>query len=231
MKTMSIFQVEEFDLFGSGDDKEIHVYQSDITDEPEFKVSTEPITKLKLITEQFHKNFSYIEIEHESKKSKNIRVKDDFYDFFFLRQNTIALYNADEKILLILANKYLAKEIAEVLSTKYRNKFKLVPEDKRQKFDFNKLTNEANLINTWGAWFKDIGYSNVKSMALFGDHVQLDQKYEENIKKISSINIDFSLNDEPTSLIISKDLRVTVLTNTTESQMIDYYYIVKNLFD
>ena len=227
---MSIYQVEQFDLF-DGRDQEIMIYQVDVTDDPDFAASTEPITKLKLITSDFHRKFSYIDIEHESKKTNHIRVKNDFYDLFFIKQNMVACYSQDEKILLVMASKDLAKEIVDRISKKFQNKFKLVPVTERKEFNFNKINADADLINTWGAWFKDIGYSNVTSMALFGDHVQLDEKYEEHIEKISSINIELLIDNEPITLIISKDMRIAVLTNATDAQMIDYYYVVKNLFD
>ena len=226
---MSIYQVEQFDLFDDRD-QEIMVYQADITDDPDFTASNEPVTKLKLIAPDFHRKFQYIEIEHESKKTNHIRIKNEFYDLFFIKQSMVAFYNPDESVLLIMASKDLAREIVDRISKKFQRKFKLVPAEERKKFDFDKINTDADLINTWGAWFKNIGYSNITSMALFGDHVQLSEKYEENIDNISSINVELSIDGEPITLIISKDLRIAVLTNATDAQMIDYYYVVKNLF-
>jgi hypothetical protein len=230
MKAMSIYQVEQFDLFDDRN-QEIMIYQADITDDPDFTAPNEPVTKLRLITPDFHRKFSHIEIEHESKKTNHIRIKNEFYDLFFIKQSIVAFYNQDERVLLVMASKDLAREIVDRISKKFQRKFKLLPAEERKKFDFNKINTGADLINTWGAWFKNIGYSNVTSMALFGDHVQLSEKYEENIDNISSINVELSIDDEPITLIISKDLRIAVLTDATDAQMIDYYYVVKNLFD
>ncbi len=229
MKTMSIYQIEQFDLFDQ-QDSECMVFQSDITDDIEYKASAEPITKLKLVNKSFYRDFSYIEIEHESQKKDQIRIKNEFYDLFFIMQKTVAFYNSKEKIFLITANKDLSKEIVDRIAEKYHDKFKLPPTEGQKKFDFKKITANSNLINTWGAWFKNIGYGNVTSMALFGDHVQLDSKYEENFDKISSLNVEMVIDGKPLSMIISKDLRLTVLSKVEYSEMIDYYYVVKNLF-
>lgn len=226
---MSIYQIKQFDLFDKKD-QECMIFQSDITDDIGYKASIEPITKLKLIKSNFHRNFSYIQIEHESQKKDQIRIKNEFYDLFFIMQKTVAFYNPNEKILLITANKELSKEIVDRVADKYHEKFKLAPVEEQKKFDFKKVTSDSNLINTWGAWFKNIGYGNVTSMALFGDNVQLDSKYGDNFDKISSLNIDLLVDGKPLSLIISKDLRITVLSKVEYSEMIDYYYVVKNLF-
>ena len=227
---MSIYQVEQFDLFND-QNHEIMTYQVDVTGESNFTIPAEPITKLKLITRNFYRGFSYIEIEHESKRTEDIRIKDHFFDSFFERQKKVAFYNPNEKILLVMAKKQLAKEIIDRISNAHREKFKLVPETKRKKFDFNKINRDADLINTWGAWFKNIGYANVTSMAIFGDHVQLDSSYEEHFDKLSSIHVEMSIDNKPLTLIISKKMRISVLTSATDIQMIDYYHVVKNLFD
>lgn len=229
MKTMSIYQISQFDLFDKKDYERMG-FQSDITDNNGYKASIEPITELKLINPNFYRDFSYIEITHESQKKDQIRIKSEFYDLFFMMQKTVAFYNPNEKILLITANKELSREIVDRIADKFHEKFKLVPIEEQKSFDFKKITNNSNLINTWGAWFKNIGYGNVTSMALFGDHVQLDSKYEENFDKISSLNVDLSIDGKPLSLIISKDLRITVLSKAEYSEMIDYYFVVKNLF-
>lgn len=206
------------------------IFQSDITDDIEYKASVEPITKLKLINSNFYRNFSYIQIDHESQKKDKIRIKNEFYDLFFIMQKTVAFYNPTEKIFLITANKELSKEIVDRVADKYHKKFKLAPVEEQKKFDFKKITTDSNLINMWGAWFKNIGYGNVTSMALFGDNVQLDSKYGDNFDKISSLNVDLVVDGKPLSLIISKDLRITVLSKVEYQEMIDYYYVVKNLF-
>lgn len=226
---MSIYQIKQFDLFDENDN-ECMIFQSDITDDPEYKASAEPITKLKLINENFYRDFSYIEIEHESKKNDQIRIKNEYHDMFFITQKTVAFYNPIEKILLITANKGLSKEIVNRVTDKYHEKFKIAHANDKKNFDFKKITAESNIINTWGAWFKNIGYGNVTSMALFGDNVQLDSKYGDHFDKISSLNVDFVIDEKPLSLIISKDLRITVLSKVEYSEMIDYYYVVKNLF-
>lgn len=227
---MSIYQVEQFDLLIERD-QEITAYQADVTCEPDSKIPAESITKLKLITEDFHRGFSYIQIEHETKKTDNIRIQDNFYEFFFMRQKKVAFYNQTEKILLILANKQLAKEIVGRILNTYREKFKLVPESEQKEIDFDKINIDADLINTWGAWFRDVGFGNVTSMAIFGDHVQLHSTYEDHVDKLSSINVEMFVGNEPLKVIISKDMRISFLTSVTHPQMIDYYYVVKNLFD
>lgn len=230
MMAMSIYQVKQFDLLIERDEV-ITAYQADVTCEPNSKIPAESITELKLITKDFHRGFSYIQIEHETKKTDNIRIQDHFYEFFFMRQKKVAFYNQNEKILLILANKQLAKEIVGRILNTHREKFKLVPETEQKEFDFDKINRDADLINTWGAWFKNVGFGNVTSMAIFGDHVQLHSTYEDHVDKLSSINVEMLIDGEPMKLIISKDMRISFLTAVTYPQMIDYYYVVKNLFD
>jgi hypothetical protein len=84
--------------------QEIMIYQADITDDPDFTAPNEPVTKLRLITPDFHRKFSHIEIEHESKKTNHIRIKNEFYDLFFIKQSIVAFYNQDERVLLVMAS-------------------------------------------------------------------------------------------------------------------------------
>jgi hypothetical protein len=181
--------------------------------------NSEPRSDLKLIKRGYYKGFDKYIIIHEKIKRKKGRAygEDLFFNHFVENLSMNAYYNAKEKIFLIEGNKSAVNDFIKKFEKQFVDRFSLF----RTAVDFPYLIKHTH--NVWGGWINGFNDGSLKSVALYGDHVNLSEDYTrlEAAGRLSSLNCSITFEKNSYDFMITANKTVVIMQNRTPEEDID----------
>ncbi len=158
------------------------------------------ITKTNQIVLDYEKFLIY----HETDKKLRYRLHERIFNHLIEIHEFNAYYSSSYKRLIIQAPKELA---CDAIRTFKREKI-LIAEQKE--IDYKLVLERAK--NVFGNWFGNLPPGRVKTIAIFGDHVDLSNQYSELIEagaKLKFVILELKINGKLYKIGISKNRGIT----------------------
>lgn len=217
MKAYHFLDVAKFSLFDGLTEGTIKSTQQ----QQQLAVGTnsEPRSDMKLIKRDYYKGFDKYIIIHEKIKRKSGRAygEDIFFNHFVENLSMNAYYHNDEGIFLIEGNKSAVNDFIKKFEKQFPEEFTL----SRTAVDFPYLIQHTH--NVWGGWINGFNDGSLKSVALYGDHVNLSEDYTrlEAAGKLSSLNCSITFEKNSYDFMITANKTVVIMQNRTPEEDID----------
>lgn len=222
MKAYHFWDIHRFDILRllDGNGELTTEQQLSIGDEDD-----EPRSVIKFIKKQYYKGFDKYIINHEKVKRKYGRAygEDLLFNRFIESNSMNAYYHPEHSLLLIEGNKGSVNGFVKKLQKVYPDSFMLA----RSSVDFPYLIEHST--NVWGGWLNGFNDGGLKSVALFGDHVNLSEDYNrlEAAGKLSSLNCSISFEKTNYDFTITANKTVVIMQNRTPEQDLDLLLFLK----
>lgn len=185
----------------------------------------DPISSIKLIKRDYYKGFDKLNIHHEKVKKKKGRAygEDAVFNSFIENNDMSAYYNDDLKLLLIEGNKGSVNDFIKKFEKIFTPGFRV----ERSSVDFPFLIQQTQ--NVWGGWLNGFNDGNLKSVALYGDHVNLSEDYDrfKAAGKLSSLNCSIAFAKNTYDFMITANRTVVIMQSFTQEQDIDLLLFLK----
>jgi hypothetical protein len=222
MKAYHFLDVDRFSLFDNKSENTVISTQQQLSTD---QIDNEPRSDLKLIKRSYYKNFDKYIVNHEKIKRKQGRAygEDLIFNQFIENVSMNVYYHPKMKILLMDGNKGAVNDFIK----KFEKQF---PEDisiHRSNVDFPYLIQHSH--NVWGGWLNGFNDGNLKSVALYGDHVNLSEDYTryKAAGKLSSLNCSITFEKRSYDFMITANRTVVIMQNRTPEEDIDLLLFLK----
>lgn len=222
MKSYHFWDVKEFSLFNEKEEGAI------ITSMQQLSVDgndDEPISSIKLIKRAYYKGFDKFIIHHEKIKRKQGRAygEDLLFNQFVESNSLNGYYNPELKLFIIEGNKASVNGFVKKFIKMYPDSFNM----ERSFVDFPYLVQHTH--NVWGGWLNGFNDGNLKSIALYGDHVDLSQDYNryKAAGNLSSLNCSITFEKTAYDFMITANKTVVIMQNRTPEEDLDLLLFIK----
>ncbi|MCK1986252.1 MULTISPECIES: hypothetical protein [Peribacillus] len=189
------------------------------------KSDDQPISTLQLIKRDYYSGFDKYIIKHEKIKRKQGRAYGEnlIFNQFVENHSMNAYYNSSKKLFLVEGNKAAVNDFKKKFEKQHANKFKL----NRSNVDFPYLI--LHTQNVWGGWLNGFNDGNLKSVALYGDHVNLSEDYNryEAAGRLSSLNCSITFEKRSYDFMITVNKTVVIMQNRTDVEDIDLLMFIR----
>lgn len=179
----------------------------------------QPKSSLKLIKRDYYKGFDKYIIHHEKIKRKQGRAygEDQFFNHFVENVSMNVYFNKKYSLFLVEGNKSAVNDFQRKFTRQYPEKFNIT----RSNVDFPYLI--LHTQNVWGGWLNGFNDGSLKSVALYGDHVNLSEDYNrfEAAGKLSSLNCSIAFEKTSYDFMITANKTVVIMQNRTPEDDID----------
>ncbi|MFK3938955.1 hypothetical protein ACI2JA_15755 [Alkalihalobacillus sp. NPDC078783] len=214
MRAYHFLDVESFLDFTNPNSR----YSSD-DDQLPLEGNDQPSSLLTLTTKDYYEGFQKYVIVHEKLKKKSGRAYDQeiLFKQFIESKNMNAYYHPEKKLLLVEGDKGGVNGWVRRFSKVFGDKFRV----SRSNVDFPYLVKHSE--NVWGGWISGFNDGSLKSVALFGDHVNLNEDYSrlEAAGKLSSLNCALTFEKKSYDFTITANKTVVIMQNQTSEQDLD----------
>jgi hypothetical protein len=214
MRAYHFLDVDKFDLFSGGKTTVSTAQQLTIQQE-----DAEPKSEMKLTTSDYYKGFQKYVIVHERLKKKEGRAygEDILFTTFIENKSMNAYYHPGLKLLLIEGDKGGVNGLVKRFEKSFPEQFKV----SRSQVDFPYLVEHSH--NVWGGWISGFNDGTLKSVALFGDHVNLSEDYNrlEAAGKLSSLNCSLTFEKKSYDFTITANKTVVIMQTRTPEEDIE----------
>lgn len=221
MRAYHFLDIQKFSLFDKPENNEISTSQQ-LTLE---NVPKEPQSTMKLITKNYYKGFEKYIINHERIKRKQGRAygEDILFNQFIENTSMNAYFHPESSLLLIEGDKGGVNGFVKKLNKNYPDEFIY----SRSNVDFPYLIEHST--NVWGGWLNGFNDGNLKSVALFGDHVNLSEDYNrlEAAGKLSSLNCSITFEKRSYDFTITANKTVVIMQHRTPEEDLDLLLFLK----
>lgn len=216
MKAYHFLTTEKFELFNDKKEGTLVSTNQQLSSEGS---DTEPRSYIKLIKRDYYRGFDKFIINHEKVKKKKGRAygQDMFFNQYIENESMNAYYNQSKKLFLIEGNKAAVNDFVKKYEKQFLDNFILI----RTTVDFPYLILHTH--NVWGGWLNGFNDGNLKSVALYGDHVNLSEDYNryEAAGKLSSLNCSITFEKNSYDFMITANMTVVIMQNRTPEEDID----------
>lgn len=217
MKSYHFWDVRNFTIFDNKDEGSIVSTKSQIAIEGS---DDEPRSSMKLIKRNYYKGFDKFIINHEKINRKRGRAygEDFFFNSFVESLSMNAYYNQELNLLLVEGNKGSVNGFVRMYNRKFSDEeFSL----ERSNVDFPYFIRHTE--NVWGGWLSGFNDGNLKSVALYGNRVNLSADYDryEAAGKLTSLNCSIIFERETYDFMITANKTVVIMQNRTPEEDID----------
>ena len=227
MKSYHFLDVETFSIF---DNVEVETVinpistQGAIDGNPDFQL---PQTHIRYINSNYYKGFNKFIIHHEKIKHKQGRAlgEEVIFNAFVETKDMNAYYNPELQLLLIEGNKASVNDFIKKCNHDINNSFRVA----RAEVNFPYLIQHTQ--NIWGGWISGFNDGNLKTVALYGDHVNLNENYDrfEAAGRLSSLNCSIGFEYTNYDFMITVNKTVVVMQNRTPEQDLDLLLFIRPL--
>ncbi|MEK3644444.1 hypothetical protein ACTHHL_09055 [Aeribacillus composti] len=134
-----------------------------------------------------------------------------------------AYYHSESSLLLIEGDKGGVNGFVRKLQKQYPDDFSV----SRSSVDFPYVIEHST--NVWGGWLNGFIDGNLKSVALFGDHVNLSEDYNrlEAAGKLSSLNCSITFEKRSYDFTKTSNKTVVIMQNRTPEEDLDLLMLLK----
>lgn len=223
MKSYHFLDVTNFELFDNKPEGKV------ITTKKQLAVDgsdDEPSSSIKLIKRDYYRGFDKYIINHEKVKRKKGRAygEDLFFNSFVESVSMNVYYNTLDNLLIIEGNKGSVNSFIREFHKEFPKDIFYVT---RSNVNFPNLIRYTE--NVWGGWLSDFNDGNLKSVALYGNRVNLSEDYNryEAAGKLSSLNCSITFERESYDFMITANKTVVVMQNRTPEEDIDLLVFLK----
>lgn len=206
MTSYQLFQYSKFDLVDSIGSK-VETPQKQAIEGSQ----AEPYTSVeKLAVYDYGRyKFQVLAFDHESTmRGTTVRVagREDYYDDA-IRKRSFEGYICEEHNLLILA---CGKDKANSAMKRLKRHFSTKIDYERGEVDFPFLVQRVD--NVVGGWISDLPHTNVTSVGLFGDHVNLSDDFSRHqaVGSLRALYIHLVIDGIEHRFLISRDRSVVI---------------------
>lgn len=221
MRAYHFLDIEKFTLFNNNETNMISTSQQLTLGD----VDNEPQSTMKLITKNYYRGFEKYIINHERIKRKQGRAygEDILFKQFIENKSMNAYFHPESSLLLIEGDKGGVNGFVKKLNKTYPDGFIY----SRSNVDFPYLIEHST--NVWGGWLNGFNDGNLKSVALFGDHVNLSEDYNryEAAGKLSSLNCSITFEKRSYDFTITANKTVVIMQNRTPEEDLDLLLFLK----
>ncbi|MCZ0757039.1 hypothetical protein [Anoxybacillus sp. J5B_2022] len=214
MRAYHFLDVETLELFTNGVTSVSTAQQLSIEQE-----DNEPKSEMRLTTLDFYRGFQKYVIVHERVKRKEGRAygEDLLFTQYIESKSMNAYYNPQIKLLLIEGDKGGVNGFIKKFEKVFPNKFKV----SRSQVDFQYVVEHSH--NVWGGWISGFNNGTLRSVALFGDHVNLSEDYNrlEAAGKLSSLNCSLTFERKSYDFTITSNKTVVIMQTMTPEEDLD----------
>lgn len=222
MKSYHFLDVQSFSLFIDKEEGDIISIEKQLTLDGE---DDQPDSSLKLIKRQYYKGFDKYIIHHERIKRKQGRAYGEnlIFNSFIENVSMNAYYNEELNLLIIEGNKASVNDFVRKFSREFPGSFELT----RSNVNFPYFIQHTH--NVWGGWLNGFNDGNLKSVALYGDRVNLSEDYNrfEAAGKLSSLNCSITFEKTSYDFMITANKTVVIMQNRTPEEDIDLLMFIK----
>lgn len=222
MKSYHFLDVLKFSLFTDKNEEDV------ISLEKQLAIGGEdytPDSSFKLIKRKYYKNFDKFIIHHERIKRKQGRAygEDLIFNSFIENVSMNAYFNKELNLLIIEGNKASVNDFVRKFSREYPEEFEV----SRSEVDFAYFIQHTH--NVWGGWLNGFNDGNLKSVALYGDRVNLSEDYNryEAAGRLSSLNCSITFEKTSYDFMITANKTVVIMQNRTSEEDIDLLLFIK----
>ncbi|QSB48804.1 hypothetical protein [Parageobacillus toebii] len=195
-------------------------------------INAEPVSSLKMVEANYYKGWSRLIGTHERYDrtprrmagnpeyfSESITGGDKPFDVF---------YNPQTKRMILKTSKTNVKGLLRRMIKNYPSFF--VP--KEGQVDFAYLLDRLQNTTVIASWFNDLK-GQVTSVGLFGDRVNLDDKfnYYKAIGSMSALTVELTIKgqNQPCTIMITKERGVVIYENWDQKQDLDFLFNIQHL--
>lgn len=222
MKAYHFFDIIKFTLFDDKEEGEIISLEKQLSIDGK---DYHPDSSLKLIKRNYYEGFDKFIIHHERVKKKNGRAYGDsiIFNSFIENFSLNAYYNKDLSLFIIEGNKPSVNDFVRRFNREFPDKFELTRSD----VNFPYLIEHTH--NVWGGWLKGFNDGNLKSVALYGDRVNLSEDYNryEAAGELSSLNCSITFEKRSYDFMITANKTVVIMQNRTPEEDLDLLLFIK----
>lgn len=224
MRSYHFFDVQYFTLF---DEREEGDTVSTIQQLSLEGNDDEPVSSIKLIKRDYYRGFDKFIIHHEKIKKKRGRAygEDLFFNQYVETNSLNGYYHPNLSLFIFQGNKPSVNDFVKKIQEMYPENVKLT----RSSVDFPYLIQHTQ--NVWGGWLNGFNDGNLKSVALYGDHVDLSQDYNryQAAGKLSSLNCSIVFEKTSYDFMITANKTVVIMQNRTPEEDLDLLLFMKPL--
>lgn len=186
---------------------------------------SQPSSSIKLIKRSYYKGFDKYIIYHEKVKRKQGRAygEDLIFDRFVERSSMNAFFNNEYSLFLIEGNKSSVNDFVKKFEKQFSDKINLT----RSSVDFPYLIQHTH--NVWGGWLNGFNDGSLRSVALYGDRVNLSEDYNryEAAGTLSSLNCSIAFEKTSYDFMITANKTVVIMQNRTPEEDIDLLMFIR----
>ncbi len=188
-------------------------------------VDAQPKSSIKLIKRDYYKGFDKYIIHHEKVKRKYGRAYGEelFFNKFVESSSMNVYYNKHFSLMLIEGNKSSVNDFKKKFEKHYPEEFSL----SRSNVDFPYLIQHTQ--NVWGGWLNGFNDGSLRSVALYGDRVNLSEDYNryEAAGKLSSLNCSIAFEKASYDFMITANKTVVIMQNRTPEEDLDLLLFIR----
>lgn len=189
---------------------------------------SEPISSVSLTSRDFYRGFDKLKFVHEAEKRTTGRAygMDQQFSSFIARDSFDGYLNSELELLLISAGKQKVNGVIRRLKKAYPQGFDV----KRYTVDFTNIIEVVT--NVRGSWISELPDTNVRSVGLFGDHVNLSADFSRHtaVGNLSALNVILQLDNQDVSFMITKDCTIVLYQDQSIEEELDLTLALWKLF-
>lgn len=223
MKSYHFLDVINFNLFNDRPEEHVITTSAQLATDG---TDDQPSSSMKLIRRNYYKGFDKYIIHHEKIKRKRGRAygEDLFFDSFVETTSMSAYFSPQLKLLIIEGNKGSVNDFVRKFNKEFSDDlFKVT----RSNVNFPHFIRHTE--NVWGGWLNGFNDGNLKSVALYGNRVNLSEDYNrfEAAGKLSSLNCSITFEKESYDFMITANKTVVIMQNRTHEEDLDLLLFIK----
>ncbi len=222
MKSYHFLDVEKFKLFDGIQEGGIKTTGQQLSLGSD---DHQPSSSIKLIKRNYYKGFDKYIIYHEKVKRKQGRAygEDILFSSFVESSSMNAYFNSQLDLFLVEGNKSSVNGFIKKFEKNYPDKFEFT----RSEVDFPYLIQHTQ--NVWGGWLNGFNDGNLKSVALYGDRVNLSEDYNryKAAGELSSLNCSIAFEKTSYDFMITANKTVVIMQNRTPEEDIDLLLFIR----
>lgn len=221
MRSYHFLDIENFNLFEEEPEGTIKTTDQQLAFGD---VDDQPRSSIKLIKRDYYKGFDKYIIHHEKVKRKQGRAYgEDLIFNKYVESNSMNGYvNEEIGLFLIEGNKSSVNDFVKQYEKNFDG-FKLTRSD----VDFPYLVKHTQ--NVWGGWLNGFNDGSLKSVALYGDRVNLSEDYNryEAAGKLSSLNCSIAFEKRSYDFMITANKTIVIMQNRTPEEDLDLLLFIR----
>lgn len=228
MRSYHFFKVETFSILDELEKNGVFKLQAQLSIEGGDDKAT-PLTTISLINDEYYRGFSKFIIHHEKVNRRTGRPigEDIIFNSFIEKKSLNGYYNKEESLLLIEGNKASINDFIKKAMKTTSEQIKL----SREEVDFPHFIRYVG--NVWGGWLSDFNDGNLRSVALYGNQVNLSDDYTrfEAAGQLSSLNCSIIFEHAEYDFMVTKNKTVVIMQNEPIEKDIDLLMHIKPLLN